>query len=286
MRLEDLPDYIPPINADSKLQQDALLKPAHPLPVHISTPVNIPYFAYALQNHPEPELVQYLIDGLSFGFDIGTKVKPTLSRPRNHKSARVNAEGVTKAIVKELERGHIAGPFSSPPWPDLHCSPLGAREKEDGSFRLIMDLSFPHGDSVNEYISKDDFSVEYTGFDTATDLVRTMGPNCLMFKIDIMHAFLVLPIRPSQWKLMGSEWMGYYFIDFRLPFGLRSSPGIFNRFADAVCWILQNIYNLPLATWLSKSSTCGTKLTIGNYSSSIFPGRIHILTGNNKIVVK
>ena len=241
---EEPPAHTLHTNVDD--EQEALLKLAQPLPVHISTPVNIPYFASVLQNHPQPELVQYLVHGLTFGFDIGTRVIPTLSRPRNHKSARVNAEGVTKAIAKELERGHMAGPFPSPPWPDLHCSPLGAREKEDGTFRLIMDLSFPHGDSINECISKDDFSVEYSGFDAATDLVRTMGPNCLMFKIDIMHAFRVLPIKPSQWKLMGSEWMGYYFIDFRLPFGLRSSPGIFNRFADAVCWILQNIYNLPL----------------------------------------
>ena len=109
-----------------------------------------------------------------------------------------------------------------------------------------MDLSYPHGDSVNDFICKDEFSVEYSGFDAATELVRTMGPNCLMLKIDIMHAFRVLPIKPAQWILMGSQWMGYYFIDFRLPFGLRSSPGIFTRFADAVCWILQYIYQLPL----------------------------------------
>ena len=66
-----------------------------------------------------------------------------------------------------------------------------------------------------------------------------------MFKMDIKHAFRVLPIKPSQWFLMGFKWMGLYFIDFRLPFGLRSSPGIFTRFADAICWILQNVYNLP-----------------------------------------
>ena len=34
-------------------------------------------------------------------------------------------------------------------------------------------------------------------------------------------------------------------IDFRLPFGLRSSPCIFTRFTDALCWILQNVDHLP-----------------------------------------
>ena len=229
-----------------KPQQVSGLSPAQPLPVDIATPVNIPYFSELLRNHPDPELVRYLVNGLTYGFDIGINKSPSLSRPRNHKSARDNPEGVTKAICKELKSGHIAGPFHLPPWPDLHCSPLGAREKDDGTIRLIMDLSYPEGDSVNSYISKDDFSVEYTGFDTATDLVRRVGRGCLMFKIDIKHAFRVLPIKPSQWILMGSEWMGYYFVDFRLPFGLRSSPGIFTKFADAVCWIIQNIYKLPL----------------------------------------
>ena len=222
------------------------LNPAQPLPVHITTPVNIPYFTKLLQNHPDPALVNYLVDGLTYGFDIGINKMPSFSRPKNHKSARDHPKEVTNAIAKELNAGHIAGPFASPPWPNLHCSPLGAREKDDGTFRLIMDLSYPEGDSVNSYISKDDFSVEYTGFDAATELVRQMGRHCLMFKIDIKHAFRVLPIKPSQWILMGSEWMGYYFVDVRLPFGLRSSPGIFTRFADAVCWILQNIYGLLL----------------------------------------
>ena len=44
---------------------------------------------------------------------------------------------------------------------------------------------------------------------------------------------------------MGTQWLGYYFVDTQLPFGLRSSPGIFNRFADAVCWILQERFTLP-----------------------------------------
>lgn len=219
--------------------------PSNPLPVDTSTPVNIPYFETLLSNHPDPEMVQYLVNGLTFGFDIGTTQIPNTSRPKNHKSALDHPVEVKNAILKELKNGHIAGPFVSPPFENLHCSPLGAREKDDGSYRLIMDLSFPFGDSVNDHISKDDFAVQYTGFDSATDLVRKMGKNCLMFKMDIKHAFRVLPIKPSQWFLMGFQWEGLYFIDFRLPFGLRSSPGIFTRFADAVCWILQNVYHLP-----------------------------------------
>uniref|UniRef100_A0A7M5VD07 Reverse transcriptase domain-containing protein n=1 Tax=Clytia hemisphaerica TaxID=252671 RepID=A0A7M5VD07_9CNID len=42
-----------------------------------------------------------------------------------------------------------------------------------------------------------------------------------------------------------------YFVDTRLPFGLRSSPAIFNSFTDVVHWILQNKYKLQDSTHYS-----------------------------------
>ena len=51
-------------------------------------------------------------------------------------------------------------------------------------------------------------------------------------------------MRPEDWKLLGYFRKNFYFIDTRLPFGLRSSPGIFYRFADLTCWIIQNIFQL------------------------------------------
>ena len=196
-------------------------------------------------------MVDYLVSGLTYGFDIGVSDTPQPSTTSNHKSARDHATEVSVAISKELRNGHMAGPFANPPWPDLHCSPLGARIKDDGSYRLITDLSYPKGESVNDFISKEDFSVQYSKFDAATNLVRLRGRNCLMCKMDIKHAFRVLPVHPSQWKFLGTRWLDYYFVDFRLPFGLRSSPGIFTRFADAVCWIIQNVYGLPYSVHYS-----------------------------------
>uniref|UniRef100_A0A7M5VDL9 Reverse transcriptase domain-containing protein n=1 Tax=Clytia hemisphaerica TaxID=252671 RepID=A0A7M5VDL9_9CNID len=55
----------------------------------------------------------------------------------------------------------------------------------------------------------------------------------------------------SQWVLLGIHWRDMYFVDTRLPFGLRSSPAIFNSFADAVHWILQNKYKLQDSTHYS-----------------------------------
>ena len=206
--------------------------------------VNIEKLAFFSKNHPDCRLVEYVLRGLSEGFDIGFRGINAPTRPKNLLSAKENNQELTKAVCKELERGHTVGPYVTPPFPDLHCSPIGAVTKKDGSCRIIMDLSQPKGQSINECIDKEEFTVHYTHFDRATDLVLAAGKGCLLSKADIKHAFRLLPVKPEDWKLLGYYWEGYYFIDVRLSFGGRSSPGIFNRFADLVCWVLQNVYHL------------------------------------------
>ena len=96
----------------------------------------------------------------------------------------------------------------------------------DGTSRLIMDLSQPSVQSINVGIDKDHFYVQYTHFDRAVELFRLTGKNSCMCKVDIMHAFRLLPVKAADWKLLGYQWDGLYFVDVRLPFGSRGSPGI------------------------------------------------------------
>ena len=42
------------------------------------------------------------------------------------------------------------------------------------------------------------------------------------------------------------QWQGNYFVDTRLPFGLRSAPKIFTAVADALQWILSK-HGVPLS---------------------------------------
>ena len=130
-------------------------------------------------------MVEYIVDGLRNGFDIGFTGQFSPTFPKNLKSATENKHLIQEAINKEVSRGHTAGPFPHPPFPRTHCSPIGAAPKKDGSARLIMDLSQPHGSSINDDISKDDFTFEYSKFDDATDLVMKAGRNALMCKLDI-----------------------------------------------------------------------------------------------------
>ena len=51
------------------------------------------------------------------------------------------------------------------------------------------------------------FTVRYTSFDSAVDLVRDMGRGCFMAKIDIKHAFRLCPVHLNDWPLLGYKWL-------------------------------------------------------------------------------
>ena len=214
--------------------------PFYPLPLKIVTPIKIPALERYLQDYPCPGTKRYIILGFRHGFDIRFRgsFKDANARPRNLLSAISNAEKVSEAIRKEVTRGHTSGPFPFPPFPHTHCSPIGAAPKPDGSVRLILDLSSPRGDSVNDGISQEDFRCAYSKFDDAAKIVLEIGQGAYMGKVDIKHAFRICPVQPEQWPLLCFQWSGQYYTDTRLPFGSRSSPFIFNTFAIALAWII------------------------------------------------
>lgn len=108
-----------------------------------------------------------------------------------------------------------------------------------------MDLSSPSGSSINDFISKEDYTLHYATFDHALALVSSFGTGALVAKLDLKHAFCLCPVSPSDWDLLGMHWQGKFYVDLHLPFGLRSSPFLFNRLADASEWILKNNYAIP-----------------------------------------
>ena len=194
-----------------------------------------------LRDHPDQSLVDYVTNGLKHGFSTGFRGALPRSASSNLKSSSEHSADVSKAIRTEVSRGHTAGPFNTPPLDDFHCSPLGAVPKKDGSARIILDLSSPRGSSVNEGIDNHTFTVKYCSIDDALDMVHSLGPSAFMAKADIKHAFRLCPVKPNEWHLLGYQWNGDFYYDMVLPFGSRSSPFIFNSFADLLCWILNEI---------------------------------------------
>ena len=218
----------------------------NPLPLTVVSPINVDVLERFLAGYPCPSTSRYLITGFRYGFDIGFRgsFEDPNARPRNLLSARENVAQVSEAVLKELSRGHTSGPFPYPPFAHTHCSPIGSAPKPDGSVRLILDLSSPRGQSVNDGISKEEFTCKYSKFDDAVSIVLHLGRGAFLGKIDIKHAFRICPVAPEQWPLLCFQWLGQFFTDTRLPFGSRSSPFIFNTFAMALAWIVVNVGGL------------------------------------------
>ena len=154
---------------------------------------------------------------------------------------------VDQYLANEVSMGRVAGPFSAPPFPNLHVSSFGVIPKrgQPGRWHLIMDLSLPGGASVNDGIDPDKFTLHYITLDQVIRLVSKLGPGALMAKFDVEAANRNVPVHPSHRILLGMKWRDQFYVDLVLPFGLRSAPFIFNYIADIVEWILVNSYQIP-----------------------------------------
>ena len=80
--------------------------------------------------------------------------------------------------------------------------------------------------------------------DDAIEIIMRLGRGCLLAKTDIRNAFRLCPVHPDDYHLLGITWMGHYYYDRVLPFGLRSAPFIFNQVADALQWICLHHFHI------------------------------------------
>ena len=72
----------------------------------------------------------------------------------------------------------------------LQISPFGAIPKQGkDQWRLILDLSSPHGSSVNDGISKERCSLAYVSIDEIARQVVELGRGARLAKMDIKSAY-------------------------------------------------------------------------------------------------
>lgn len=213
---------------------------------HTHTSVNIAVLGEELIAHPNRDFVSFLLDGLTHGFRIGYSGSRDTLICNNLASAYAQPEIVTDYLAKECALGHTAGPFDVPPFLPFRSAGIGVIPKKSGGHRLIVHLSAPNDQSINDGISKDSYKLQYIGVDDIIRHVARLGKGALMFKVDMKHAFRLIPVHPDDWPLLGMVWRDKFYVDKVLPFGLRSSPSLFNNLAEAVCWILRHNYSMPL----------------------------------------
>jgi hypothetical protein len=163
----------------------------------------------------------------------------------NHKSVSVNPSIVAKKLEKELALNRIAGPFNVPPIKNLIVSPLGlVPKKEPGQFRVIHDLSYPKGNSVNSHIDPYFTSVQYETLDHCVNIIQTLGKDSLIAKADLKDAFRIMPVHPKDYRLLGFVYKDLYYYDKCLPMGCSTSCQTFELLSKALQWISQQKLNI------------------------------------------
>ena len=138
---------------------------------------------------------------------------------------------VEQTILGEIKQGNYAIVRNKP----TIISAIRAIPKPDSDeVRLIHDCCMPEGQGYVKNI----YHFQFQSIDDAIDLLR---PGYFMAKIDLYHAYRSVLIRPHnyqgtglKWKFKGSKVKFTYFVDTRLIFGGRKSPGIFHRLTQAV----------------------------------------------------
>jgi Reverse transcriptase (RNA-dependent DNA polymerase) len=160
----------------------------------------------------------------------------------NHSSATNDPAVIQKEIDNDLHLGRLRRIEALPD--KFFCSPLGLVPKSSNGtqtgWRRIFDLSSPHGASVNDGIDSSFGELRYESFDLALAEIARLGKGTVMVKRDLKSAFRHIPICIQDHQYLIFEWNGRFYVDLFLPFGLRTAPFIFNLFAEALHWILQN----------------------------------------------
>ena len=219
-----------------------------------SSSLDIDQLERELTKHPDRKFVDNLISGFRQGVYPGFQELPTESLLcKNNLSAIKNAKSVDELLQKEVDKGYIIGPLEQIPFDVYRINPISLADKkyaDPPKPRLVVDYSAPHDDeghfSLNDLISKEEFSLTYTKIDEAIKIIQEYGPRSWLCKTDLTDAFKQIMVHPTVWPYQGIRWRGKYYFFTRLVFGCRSSPKIFDQLSLALVWIAKNNYGIDV----------------------------------------
>ena len=181
--------------------------------IPLETRWNLTLFEGLLNGYHDVEVIQFL----KYGWPVSRP--PNWAEPEptylNHGGATKHPQEMCKYINKEVSHNAVAGPFEAVPFKSrIGVSPLSSRPKRDSEERrVIMDLSWPPGKSVNDGIAKDQFmgfhvKLQFPTLDVIAKRVHELGKVAYMFKVDLSRYFRQLNIDPGDYSLLCFTWGG------------------------------------------------------------------------------
>lgn len=209
-------------------------------------------WAALLRGYPDPELARNICGiishGACLGYDGPLREPDDASRGRhiNHSLSADALDSLRAQLKHSLQEGYTRPATAGE---DIIWSPIGAVEKKGGKYRMINDLSWPYDTpnvkfknrpSVNGGINFPPGTLNYATLDRllANIAFHDSSADFVVWKLDLKDAYRHIPVGRKDARLLGFSLDKSTFVDCVLNFGGRSSPFIFNYFAEALHWIL------------------------------------------------
>ena len=163
---------------------------------------------------------------------------------KNHASATSFSKHIQEYIDKETSLGAMLGPANSVASPYFHCLPLLSRPKDTNKRRVILNLSYPYGASLNDADTRykfdgRPFTLKFPSIDDIADAIRHDVIDTVLFKIDVACAFRNLRVDPVDATKLGISWDGKFYLDPSIAFGWTHGSAAFHMVSDAVTHILK-----------------------------------------------
>lgn len=188
--------------------------------------LNIPSWRQYLHDYHDARICDFLEYGWPVGSDYSTQGFP-VSQLRNHLGALLFPDAIDWYLQNEICRNAVLGPFETNLFLcPVVLSPLNSVPIHDSAERrIIMDLSWPAGTSVNDGTSSssylgEDISLTYPTVDSIASLIWSIGTGCLLYKRDLKCAYRQFPVHPLDYPLLGCCWKHSLYFDLVLPMGL------------------------------------------------------------------
>ena len=204
--------------------------------------LNIAAWARYLKDYHDKFLIQYLI----YGFPLSTidLNLPHNTKISNHHSAIQFPTAVDHYLHKEMRLGAILGPYDSIDYENFHCSPVLTRPKDGDSRRVILNLSFPAGASLNDAVTREfcdsrPFTLRFPTIDTILDSIRDIQGTPMLAKIDVAKAFRNLRVDPVNAFKFGIKWRNKYYLDVALAFGWVHGSASFQITSGTILHIMK-----------------------------------------------
>jgi len=193
------------------------------------------------------DVCRCLQDGANIGCEGDARAA---SRSKNSASALQYGRQVTDAIATWIKKGFVRGPVDIDAVPSsAKVNGIMVRPKPDGSVRVILNMSAPAGRSVNDGISASKFPAVMSSTTKWLRVLKEVGRNCSIMKIDWSDAYKHVPVRAEDLPLQWFSWLGKAFQELCLIFGTSSSVGLYDQVAKLVLSIVIALCRMP-AEWI------------------------------------